>query len=266
MDLGLTSRVAVVSGGYRGTGAGTARVLAAEGARVAVHGFEPGQADAVVAGISDAGGHALAVDADLGDVAAVEEMIGAIEAAWGPVEILVNNYGAPGRSNWATPADEWVDGWERNVQTAVRLTQRVLPAMRSAEYGRVVFLGTVGTERPGARNPDYYSAKGALPVLIRSLAKDLRGTGITANLVSPGMIATDEVRASVMARAAREAGEDDITWDEAQRWALEESMPNLTERIPDPEDVGRLVAFLVSEHSWHLTGADIKFDGGALDA
>jgi len=138
--------------------------------------------------------------------------------------------------------------------------------MRSAEYGRVVFLGTVGTERPGARNPDYYSAKGALPVLIRSLAKDLRGTGITANLVSPGMIATDEVRASVMARAAREAGEDDITWDEAQRWALEESMPNLTERIPDPEDVGRLVAFLVSEHSWHLTGADIKFDGGALDA
>lgn len=266
MDLGLAGRIALVSGGYRGTGAGTARILAAEGARVAVHGFEPGQADEVVASIEADGGAALAVAGDLGSADDIEALVGEIEALWGSVELLINNYGAPGRSDWGTPANEWVDGWERNVLTAVRLTQRVLPAMREAGYGRVVFLGTVGTERPGARNPDYYSAKGALPVLVRSLAKDLRGSGITANLVSPGMIATAEVRQGVTVRAARELGGDDVTWADAEAWALANTMPNLTERIPDPDDVGRLVAFLASEHAWHLTGADLKFDGGALDA
>ncbi|MDG2111625.1 MAG: SDR family NAD(P)-dependent oxidoreductase [Actinomycetota bacterium] len=194
MDLGLTGRVVLISGGYRGTGAGTARVFAAEGARVAVHGFEPGQADETVADITAAGGSAVAVDGDLNTDEGVDQIVSAVEDAFGAVEVLVNNYGAPGRTVWATPADAWNDGWERNVLTAVRLTQRVVPHMREAGFGRVVLLGTVGTERPGDRNPDYYSAKAALPVLVRTLAKDLRGSGVTANLVSPGMIATAEVR------------------------------------------------------------------------
>ena len=263
MDLGLAGRVVLISGGYRGTGAGTARVMAAEGARVAVHGFELAQADGVVAEITAANGQAVAVDGDLSTDEGVERIVSQVEAAFGPVEILVNNYGAPGQSDWTTPADAWTDGWERNVLTAVRLTQRVLPSMRAAGFGRVVFLGTVGTERPSDRNPDYYSAKAALPVLVRTLAKDLRGTGVTANLVSPGMIATAEVRDGISRRAAREGIEG---WEAAQLWALRSSMPNLTERIPEPEDIGRFVAFVASDAAWHLTGADLKVDGGALDA
>ena len=193
----------------------------------------------------------------------VDTMVGGIEDQWGPVEVLVNNYGGPGRSTWSTPADAWSEGWNRNVVTAVRLTQRVVPAMRSAGWGRIIVLGTVGTERPGDRNPDYYGAKGALVVLVRSLAKELRGTGVTANLVSPGMIATDEVRSGIQRRAEAEGIEG---WEAAARWALQTTMPNLTERIPDPEDIGRMVAFVASEAAWHLTGSDLKADGGALDA
>ena len=263
MDLGLNGRVVLISGGYRGTGAGTARVLAAEGARVAVHGFELTQADEVVADITAANGQAASVDGDLTTDEGVERVVGQVEAAFGPVEILVNNYGAPGRTDWSTPADGWNDGWDRNVLTAVRVTQRVLPQMREAGFGRIVFLGTVGTERPGDRNPDYYAAKGALPTLVRSLAKELRGTGVTANLVSPGMIATAEVRDGIMRRAAREGVEG---WPAAQQWALANSMPNLTERIPEPEDIGRFVAFVASNAAWHMTGADLKVDGGAVDA
>ena len=263
MDLGLTDRVVLISGGYRGTGAGTARVLAREGARVAVHGFDDGQADGVVGDILAAGGQAMGVHGSLDADADVDVVVGAVEDRWGPVAVLVNNYGGPGRTDWTTPADEWTEGWNRNVLTAVRLTQRVVPAMRAAGWGRVIVLGTVGTERPGERNPDYYGAKGALPVLIRSLAKDLRGSGVTANLVSPGMIATDEVRSGIERRAAAEGIEG---WEAAARWALRTTMPNLTERIPDPEDVGRMVAFVASEAAWHLTGSDLKVDGGALDA
>lgn len=263
MDLGLEGRVVLISGGYRGTGAGTARVFAAEGARVAVHGFELTQADEVVADITASNGQAAAVDGDLDTDEGVERVVSQVEEAFGPVEILINNYGAPGRTDWRTPAEAWNEGWDRNVLTAVRLTQRVMPQMRSAGHGRIVFLGTVGTERPGDRNPDYYGAKGALPILVRTLAKDLRGTGVTANLVSPGMIATAEVRDGIMRRAAREGIED---WSDAQRWALANTMPNLTERIPEPEDIGRFVAFVASDAAWHLTGADLKVDGGAVDA
>ncbi len=122
MDLGLDGRVVLITGGYRGTGAGTARVFAQEGARVAVHGFEDGQADEVVAEIRSGGGRAVAVYGSLGDVDGVEQVVSAAEAELGPIEVLVNNYGAPGRSDWTTPAEEWTDGWERNVLTAVRVS------------------------------------------------------------------------------------------------------------------------------------------------
>lgn len=264
MDLGLTDRTVLITGSYRGTGAGTARVFAAEGARVAVHGFEDGQADEVVAEITAAGGVAVPVVGDVLTDDGARDVYDQTTAALGPVHVLVNNYGAPGRSDWTTPPAEWTDGWNRNVLSAVRLTQPAVEAMRAHGWGRIVFVGTVGTERPGTRNPDYYGAKTALVALVRSLAKDLRGTGITANLVSPGMIATAEVRAGVTARAeAAGAGSD---WASAQRWALDNTMPNLTERIPDPEDIGRIIAFVASEAAWHLTGTDIKADGGAIDA
>ena len=91
MDLGLTDRVVMISGAYRGTGAGTARVFAQEGARVVVHGFEAGQADAVVAGIRDQGGQAMAVHGSLDADADVDTMVSGIEDQWGPVEVLVRN-------------------------------------------------------------------------------------------------------------------------------------------------------------------------------
>jgi 3-oxoacyl-[acyl-carrier protein] reductase len=264
MDLSLSDKTVLITGSHRGTGAGTARVFAAEGARVAVHGFEHGQPDEVVAQIEAAGGTAVPVIGDLLDSVGAQQVVDQTVAALGDVQILVNNYGAPGRSGWDTPAEAWVDGWNRNVLSAVRVTQLVVPAMRDAGWGRIIWLGTVGTERPGDRNPDYYGSKAAIPALVRSLAKDLRGSGITSNLVSPGMIATAEVREMLQRRAERDGL--DRSWDVAQRHALDNQMPNLTERIPEPEDIGAIVAFVASEAAWHLNGADIKADGGALDA
>lgn len=259
MDLGLGGRTALITGSYRGTGRGIARVMAAEGAHVIVHAFEDGQAEAVEGEIRAAGGTVETVVADIRSDAGVAEFGDALER----VDVLVNNYGTPGGSSWQDMS-AWEDEWNVNVLVGARITQACIPSMRARGWGRVIFLGTIGTQRPGRRNAGYYAAKTALPTLVRTLAMELRGTGVTANLVSPGMIATDEVRDMVMRRAEREGR--GATWEDAERWALEHSMPNLTERIPEPEDIGRVVAFVASEAAWHVTGADLAVDGGARDA
>jgi 3-oxoacyl-[acyl-carrier protein] reductase len=264
MDLELAGRVALVTGSSRGTGAGIARVLASEGAAVAVHGFDQAPAAAVADRISAAGRRAVAVDGDLLTDAGSDDVVLQVEAALGPIDILVNNYGTTTDTSWDTPAGGWHEGWERNLLTGVRIVQRTEASMRRRGWGRIIFLGTIGTARPGERNPDYYGAKAALPAVARSLAKRLRGTGITVNVVSPGIIATDEIRDS-LTRQAKAAGRGE-GWEAAERWALEGVMPNLTERIPDPDDIGRVVAFVASEAAWHLNGADIRVDGGTLDA
>lgn len=255
MDLGLSGRTALVTGSYRGTGSAIASVLAHEGAHVLVHGFEDGQPDAVVDQLVADGHSAAAV---IGDIA-TDAGAGAVFAQAGSVDILVNNYGAPGGSNWES-MDSWADEWNVNVLTGARMAQHCIAPMRDQGWGRIVFLGTVGIHQPSNRNAGYYAAKTALPTLVRSLAIELRGTGVTANLVSPGMIATVEVQEMIMRRAARHDRGD--SWEDAQRWALEESMPNLTERIPAPEDIARVVAFVASDSAWHVNGSDIPVDGG----
>ena len=265
MDLGLEGRVALVTGSYRGTGAGIARVLAAEGATVLVHGLAPGQPDETVSSITAAGGACHAVVGDIRTEAGTESLVAAVRAVVDRVDIVINNYGVAEGSDWGTSdTASWHGSYDTNVVTAVRVTQAFLPDMQSAGFGRVVLVSTVGATRPGDRIPEYYTAKGALPSLAVSLAKHLTGTGITVNCVSPGIIATAEVVASYTERARREGHGTD--WPTVERLILEGRMGNPSGRVATPDDVGRFVAFVVSEPGWHLNGAHLRFDGGAADA
>jgi 3-oxoacyl-[acyl-carrier protein] reductase len=264
VDLGLEGRVALVTGSYRGTGAGIARVLAAEGATVLVHGLDPGQPDETASSIAAAGGACHDVVGDIRTDAGTESLVAAVRAVVDRVDIVVNNYGVAEGSEWGTSdTASWHGSYDTNVVTAVRVTQAFLPDMRAAGFGRVVFVSTVGATRPGDRIPEYYTAKGALPALAVSLAKHLTGTGITVNCVSPGIIATAEVVASYTERARREGRGTD--WPAVERLILEGRMGNPSGRVPTPDDVGRFVAFVVSEPGWHLNGAHLRFDGGAAD-
>lgn len=260
MDLGLNGRIALVSGSYRGTGAGIARVLAGEGARVWVHGFEAEPAERVAAGIRERGGDATAVAGDMRN----DEGADVIAAAVGPVDLLINNYGVAEGGSWQSGTADWSDQYEKNVLTGVRLTQRFTPGMRERGFGRVIFVGTVGTLRPAARMPHYYAAKAALPSITLSLAKELSGSGVTVNLVSPGILATPEVLQRFEALAEKRG----VSTDRAsvEKLILEKFMPNPTGRVGEPEDVGALVAFLCSERAGYLNAANIPIDGGAADA
>lgn len=259
MDLKLAGKTVLITGSYRGTGAGIAEVFAGEGAHVLVHGFEPGQPDDVVAKLSEAGGSVAGVVADI----TTDEGAADLADAAATVDVLVNNYGTPMKSSWSS-MDQWTEEWNRNALAGVRVTQLCTPGMSERGWGRVVFVGTVGSRQPGAKNPGYYATKAGLHAMVRTLAMELRGSGVTANLVSPAMIATAEVREGLAKRAAR-AGVGD-SWDDVQAWGLANVYANLNERIAEPTDIGNVVAFVCSEPAWHINGADVAVDGGAVDA
>ncbi|MDH4144059.1 MAG: SDR family oxidoreductase [Acidimicrobiia bacterium] len=261
MDLQLSGRTALVTGSWRGTGAGIARVLAAEGATVLVHGFEPGQAHDVTAGIVAGGGSAREVVGDLRTDEGAERLAGEVGDG---VDILVANYGVAERGDWwSSTSDDWVDLYQKNVLSAVRVVQAFVPPMRERGWGRVVVIGTVGTVRPNRERPGYYASKSALPAMTVSLAKELAGTGITVNLVSPGLVATAEVRAWLTRMAAERGWGDD--WNEIARRAAAEVMPNPAGRVAEPEDVGALVAYLCSPQAALINGTNLRIDGGGAD-
>ena len=265
MDLGLKGRVALVTGSWRGTGAGIARVLATEGATVLVHGLDAGTCDETLRAIRSSGGTAHEVVGDIRTDEGTKELRSAVDRVVDRVDIVVNNYGVAEGSDWSTSdSTSWHSSYDINVVSAIRVANEFVDGMRSNGWGRIVFVSTVGATRPGERIPEYYAAKGALPSVTVSLAKHLATTGITVNCVSPGIIATPEMVELFTKRAQRKGVSTD--WPSVEQMVLETGMPNPSGHIATPEDVGRFVAFVVSEPAWHLNGAHLRFDGGATDA
>jgi len=264
VQLGLEQRTVLVTGSHRGTGAGIARVLADEGATVVVHGLEPGQAEPVAEQIVVGGGRALCACGDLRSEDGARAAAEAALSAAGRIDVLVNNYGAAAGGGWLDDADgDWLEMFQTNVMSGARMVRHLVPEMKQRGFGRVIFIGTVGGVRPGARMPGYYASKAGLANMTVSLAKELADTGITVNNISPGMLATAEVRAGIERRARKRGWEGDFEQVEAR--AVKELMPNPTGRIGRVEEVGALVAFLASDLAGYVNGADIRIDGGSAD-
>jgi NAD(P)-dependent dehydrogenase (short-subunit alcohol dehydrogenase family) len=259
MELGLRGRRVLVTGAARGTGAGIARVLAEEGATVWVHGFARDPAEDVAADIRVEGGEARAITGDIRTDAGAS----AVVRATGEIDILVNNYGVAQGGGWDSSTREWIQLYEENVLSGVRLVRALTPGMRSRGWGRVIFVSTIGSARPQARMPHYYAAKSTLANVSLSLAKELAHTGVTVNCVSPGIVATDEVMESFTELAERKG----LPTDRASldRLIFDEFMPIPAGVVGDPTDVGNLIAFLASDRARYVNAADIRIDGGAAD-
>lgn len=260
MDLGLNGATALVTGSYRGTGQIIARALMDEGVEVWVHGLEPGQAEAAVAEL----GGGIPCTGDIRTEAGSNALIDSLSGR--TPDILINNYGAAERGRWgASSSEDWIAAYQLNVLSAARLINHCLPAMSSAEPGRtqhprIINLGTVGSTRPNARNPHYYAAKGALATMTISLAKEVAGTDVRVNLVSPGLILTPEVKAAYLESGARKGWGN--TWEEVE--------PHVAKDIPigrivTREEVAALVVFLASPLADGIHGQNIRVDGGSLD-
>jgi 3-oxoacyl-[acyl-carrier protein] reductase len=235
-------------------------VLARDGASVWVHGFELEAAERVAASIRDEGLEARAVAGDIRTDAGAREVADAV----GEVDILINNYGVAEGGSWESPTADWIDIYQKNVLSAVRSTQAFTPGMRERGWGRVLFVSTVGYARPNSKMPHYYASKMALINMTVSLAKELANTGITVNCISPGIIATAEIRRHLEKQASKRGEPTD--WASLQQVAAREFMPNPTGIIGDPEDIGHLVAFLASDKARYINAANYRIDGGAGDS
>ena len=191
----LKNRVALVTGGSRGIGAGIAVALARAGADVGVNYRENADAAAAVCReISGIGQKALAVRADVSVAAEVRRMISEVEIRLGSIDILVNNAGIsrPQKLEEITEAD-WDAVLRTNLKSVFLVTQAVIGGMRRRRWGRIINLSSVAAQTGGVVGPHYAASKAGILGLTHSLASTLAREGITANAIAPALIATEMV-------------------------------------------------------------------------
>lgn len=262
MNLNLQGKRALITGSSSGLGEATARMLAAEGAAVVIHGRNKERTEAVAAAIRAIGATAATA---LGDLATDEGAadVARQAAAEGPVDILVNNAGFYRHLSWAdaTP-EEWTDTYNVNVVSGVRMIQHLVPAMRERGWGRVITIGGGLASQPMNTHPQYNATLAARHNLAVSLARELKGTGVTSNVVSPGAILVEATRELVTEIGpARGWGK---TWDEIQPNAVRALIPNDQERFGEPDEIAAAVAYLCGPHAQYVSGATIRVDGGLI--
>ena len=231
MDLGLTGRVALVTGASRGIGAAIADALEAEGARVA----RASRSSAYVF--------------DSADLAAVAGLVDAVEADLGPIDVYVANTGGPPRFEdpLAIPAAEWEAAHRALVVSPMLIMGRVVPGMRERGFGRVLAVSSSTAVEPLHGLQLSTANRPGLLAALKQLARENAGAGITFNAVLPGRIATD--------RLADGYGGLDV----AQEAAREEVPAG---RLGTPEEIAAAAVFLCSAAASYVTGQSLLVDGG----
>ena len=246
MDLELEGRVALVMGASRGIGRGVAVALAREGARVAV----ASRSDAIEEAAREIGEGTPAFRADASDPERMAALPGEVEAALGPIEILVANTGGPALGGALDhDLDEWEHAYRSLVLAPRILAEAVVPGMRERGWGRIVNVGSSSTREPIEGLNLSNSHRMAAVGFLKTLSREVAGDGITVNTVATGRFAT--------ARLIENVG----SLEAAEEMARAE-VP--AQRLGQPEEYGDLVAFLCSNRAAYITGTVIPIDGGLL--
>jgi 3-oxoacyl-[acyl-carrier protein] reductase len=240
----LTKKVALVTGGSRGIGAAIAKRLAADGASVAItYARDANAASGVVKAIERDGGKAIAIQADAANTEAVKAAVEKAVAAFGRLDVLVNNAGTaiPKRFEDTTlqEMDRVID---INVRGVFVTTQAALKHMNDG--GRIIMIGSAAGERVQTPGLVPYSAtKGAVRIFTQGLSREVASRGITVNNVQPGPIDTD-----------LNPADDD--------WAIPQRAATALGRYGHVDDIASMVAFIAGPESSHITGANLTVDGG----
>lgn len=258
MDLGIKGKAALVLGAGGGLGGAIAQTLAREGAKVAVADIDREAAERTVAVIVAGGGEAFAMAWDLADLSVIDGNVSQVEKRYGHVAILVNNTGGPPPTPVSGQANEqWSKFFQSMVLPVISLTDRVLPGMRAAGWGRIVTSTSSGVVAPIPNLGLSNALRSTLVGWSKTLAKEVGGDGITSNIVLPGRIATPRISFLDEQKAKREGRSlEDV--------AAESSASIPVGRYGKPQEYGDVVAFLASERASFVTGSIIRVDGGMI--
>ena len=248
MQITLTDRVALVTGGSRGIGRAISIALAASGATVVVnYRGNAAAADETVAAISAAGGKAIAIQADVANGDDVKRLFSEVTSAYGRLDILVNNAGITRDTLMMRMKDEdWDAVLDTNLKSQFLTTRAAISTMVRARYGRIINITSVVGLMGNAGQANYAAAKAGIIGFTKSVAREIGSRSITVNAVAPGFIDT-ELTAVL---------NDDM------REALKKQIP--LGRLGSPEDVAGVVTFLASDQAAYITGQTFNCDGGMV--
>ncbi|MCW2831206.1 MAG: 3-oxoacyl-ACP reductase [Aeromicrobium sp.] len=261
MDLQLTGRRALITGSNSGIGAAIAEALAREGVDVVINGRNVERCEATAARIAELGVKTAVAVGDLSTDEGAAAVAEAALAAFGEIDILVNNAGgaeAKDPSWFGTTTAEWAQTYSANTLAAVRLVHALVPGMRERGWGRVINIGTAAGTTPTTGQPDYGPSKAAMLNMSLALSKVLSGSGVTSNVVSPGMIRTEGVE-SFLSNFAKKRGWDDI--EEAAQYVLKGTGQTVG-RMGQVADIAYPVLMLASPNADFINGTNFHIDGG----
>lgn len=252
MEISLKGRRALVTGANSGIGASIAAGLAAAGARVCVNYVVNAEAaDAVVAGIRQAGGEAMALQADVSDGAQVGAMFSAIDQAWAGIDVLVNNAGidGPRAQTWEAEPGAWERVLRINLIGSFLCAREALRRMVGQRSGVVLNLTSVHEKIAWSGYGAYTAAKAGLSMLTKTMAQEAAPFGVRVLALAPGAIRTPINKAV---------------------WSDPASMADLLTKIPlgrmgETEEIARVATFLVSDAASYLTGSTVYADGAMTD-
>lgn len=254
MDLGLTGKIAVITGGTVGIGLAIAEGLAAEGCNLVLVGRDGARAQAEADRLAtEFGVRAIAVSADVATAAGCDAVI----AASGAVDILINNAGT-GSNETIQEADDakWQYYWDLHVMAAVRLARGLVPGMKQRGGGAIIHNASICAVQPLWYEPIYNTTKAALMMFSKTLANEVVGDNIRVNTVNPGLVLTPD-----WIKTARQiAGEDGY---QAHLQAVADEAGGM-KRFAAPEEVANFIVFLCSDKASYSTGSTYFVDGGWL--
>lgn len=258
MQLNINNHTALITGASQGIGKAIAIQLAKEGARIAITSNDQTALEHVIREIKNFGGNAISVAGDATLENDIKDIVSRTVQQFGTLDILINNVGHIGRVDAfeEIKTQEWHDLFNLNVMSGVHFTKAVLPHMRKALRGKIIFISSEKGIEPGVCMSHYSMTKAAILSLAKSLANEVGKDGITVNSISPGVIVTPSWDEN--------AKNNNLTTEEYASKFCRNVFKG--QPIGKPEDVAGLVCYLCSESARWITGSNFRIDGGSVQS